>query len=182
MLAGIGAFFLGVWQMIRPRAVSMPEYQSADAPAEFSPPSFAAQTVTAKPVEPEGLDVLARTIWGEARGDGTAGMEAVAAVVMNRVRSRRYPSTVEKVCLQPYQFSAWLPGDPNRQKMLDVTLADPLFKQARGIAALAISGQLRDPTGGALHYYADYIKPPYWAAGATVSARIGTHVFLVGVA
>jgi spore germination cell wall hydrolase CwlJ-like protein len=136
----------------------------------------------AMPAEPPGMDVLARTIWGEARGEGKRGMEAVAAVIMNRVASPRFPDTVEGVCKAPWQFSTWNAGDPNLPRVLSVTASDRNFAIALGIARRALTGKLKDPTGGALHYYANWIEPPNWARGAKVSARIGKHIFLTGVA
>jgi len=185
MLGGLSAFLYGVWRRFQNAPVAdvdatAPTLVLPLGPLTVSPPT--ATIAPQKPVEPEGLDTFARTLWGEARGDGTRGMEAVAAVIMNRVRSRRYPSKVAAVCLQKYQFSVWLEGDPNFPKMLAVTVADPNFVKARSIALRAMSGTLGDPTGGALHYYAKYIEPPYWADGATETAHIGKHIFLTGVA
>ena len=76
-------------------------------------------------------DLLARTIFGEARGEGRAGMEAVAWVVMNRVNSSRYPNTVAGVVFQEWQFSAFNTNDPNRIKLLSVTSEDAVFPAAQ---------------------------------------------------
>ncbi len=122
-------------------------------------------------------DLLARTIWGEARGETVRGMEAVAAVVMNRVaRPGWWGRTVASVCTKAYQFSCWNEGDPNRPKLLAVTEADPVFAIAQRIARRAIAGTLNDPTGGATHYHAAAILPR-WAAHKTPCARIGRHLF-----
>ena len=52
-------------------------------------------------------DILARTIWAEARGDGWEGMQAVASVVLNRVKQNSwYGKSIVAVCLFPWQFSA----------------------------------------------------------------------------
>ena len=127
------------------------------------------------------VDFLARTIYGEARGEGRAGMEAVASVIMNRVRSTRYPNSVAGVVLQEWQFSTWDITDPNRIKIMTVTDADPLFFQAKEIARQAVAGTLPDRTGGALHYHAKSVKPA-WAATGKISAVIGNHLFYTGVA
>lgn len=128
------------------------------------------------------VDVLARTIWGEARGDGAAGMAAVAAVIMNRVRRGGWwGNSVRDVCLKPYQFSAWNTFDPNRLRMLNVDGNDQAFAVALEIARAAVSGSLPDPTGGATHYHAKSVNPK-WAATGTQSAIIGGHVFYFGVA
>src|SRR3546814_9887201 len=58
------------------------------------------------------VDLLARTIWGEARGEPVRGMEAVAAVVMNRVaRPGWWGRTVASVCTKAYQFACWNEDD-----------------------------------------------------------------------
>lgn len=136
------------------------------------------------PVDPHSLDVLARTLWGEARGEGRVGMQAVANVIMNRyelavkstARARQFGSTVAGICQKKWQFSCWLPSDPNRAKMLSVTDADPQFKQAKEIATLALQGALADITGGADHYHTFAVSPA-WSQGATAIASHGSHLF-----
>lgn len=125
-------------------------------------------------------DALARTVWGEARGEGYDGMRAVAAVIMNRVKSPRYPNNAREVCFQPWQFSVWNKDEPNGPKARAVTDKDLQFKQALVIAEDALTGQLKDLTGGATHYHATYVEP-FWAKHGTVSARIGQHIFYTGV-
>ena len=130
------------------------------------------------------VDILGRTLWGEARGEGQAGMEAVAAVVINRVahaRSRSngnfwWGNSITRVCQKPFQFSCWNRGDPNLSKMMALDDSDRHFAMALRIARWAVSGNLPDPTGGADHYHAVYITPK-WAMGRLPTAVIGRHVF-----
>ncbi|MBU0860121.1 MAG: cell wall hydrolase [Alphaproteobacteria bacterium] len=127
-------------------------------------------------------DTLARTIWGEARGEGTAGMQAVAAVVMNRVQVARergtywWGNSIVQVCQKPYQFSCWNRDDANFRKVLAVDLRDRHFAAALQIARRAVAGRLDDPTGGATHYHAAGISPA-WIKGETQTAAIGRHIF-----
>ena len=87
----------------------------------------------------DDVKVLAQTIWGEARGEGKEGMEAVASVIVNRVD---YPPkgkiwwghTIEEVCKKPNQFECWNQGNPNRKLMESVTEKNPQFRMAVGIA------------------------------------------------
>lgn len=127
--------------------------------------------------------ILAKTIWGEARGEGRAGMEAVASVIMNRtLLGGWWGDEVIEVCLKRQQFSAWNANDPNRDKMDALKPGDnAAYDMALDIADKAISGDLADTTGGATHYHTTAISPN-WAAGATETARIGSHVFYTGVA
>lgn len=123
------------------------------------------------------IDVLARTIWGEARGQPDDGQIAVANVVMNRVMDRRWPNTVRGVVLQPWQFSAWNAADPNRPKMLAVNETDPAFVRALQISEAAVGGGLPDVTGGANHYFTKQIDPPSWSREMSRVASIGDHLF-----
>ncbi|WP_109315000.1 cell wall hydrolase [Pseudovibrio ascidiaceicola] len=129
---------------------------------------------------------MARTIYGEARGEPYSGKVAVANVIMNRVRSYRYPSTVEGVCLQPWQFSCWNANDPNSGIIANLQPgANGRFDTCLSIAQKAVSGALSDNTGGALHYHADYLDEVSWvknSPNARMSARIGRHMFFVGIA
>lgn len=136
------------------------------------------------PINSHDLDILARTIWGEARGEGYSGMQAVANVIMNRyqqaqastAKARQFGETVAEICKKPYQFSVWNITDPNREKAENVTTSDPLFRQALDIAEKALSGTLVDITGGADHYHTASINP-YWSEGLSPSAVVGNHLF-----
>jgi N-acetylmuramoyl-L-alanine amidase len=127
------------------------------------------------------IDTLARTLWGEARGESHEGRVAVANVVMNRVKLQGWMGkSVTQVCLKPYQFSCWLQNDVNRNKLLAVGSGDSAFVDCLAIATDAVNGELPDITGGATHYHEKHITPP-WAAKATKTAEIGNHIFYKGV-
>jgi N-acetylmuramoyl-L-alanine amidase len=133
------------------------------------------------------LDTLARTIYGEARGEGEFGMQAVACVIMNRVHaSAKKPQWwgvgIDGVCLKPGQYSCWNADDINRPIIEAVTEAEPVFALATAVAAKAAAGTLDDITNGATHYY-DRRMPeePYWARGIEPCAVIGHHKFYKGV-
>ena len=126
------------------------------------------------------IDVLARTIFGEARGEGYEGMEAVACVIINRVKSgvRWWGDTIITVCLKPWQFSCWNANDPNKKIALEVTKTNPVFSMALDIAEKAVAGDWEDVTNGADHYHAKKMKePPQWAVGKKPVAKIGNHLF-----
>ncbi|MGE5477060.1 MAG: cell wall hydrolase [Bacteroidales bacterium] len=133
------------------------------------------QTVPVKRGTP--ADILARTLWGEARGESVRGIEAVAAVVVNRVRRGGWwGNSVETVCRKPMQFSCWNAGDPNRAKLEQVDESDRQFRICLRIARRAIAGSVDDPTGGATHYHVRGLLP-VWARGRDPSAEIGNHLF-----
>jgi len=130
------------------------------------------------------IDVLARTLWGEARSENTTGMEAVAHVILNRVRYAQkrggrfwWGHDIITVCQRPYQFSCWNPGDPNRKKLMAIDKSDIHFSTALRVARRAVFGQLiDDPTLGADHYHTVNVAP-FWSKGETPLVQIGSHLF-----
>ena len=112
------------------------------------------------------LELLARIIWLEARGEPFEGQVAVGAVVLNRVASRQFPDTVEEVLAQPGQFGF---------SMAEIWAARP-GPTAFEAAARALAGE--DPTGGALFFYnPEKTRTPEFWATRPVLRRIGQHVF-----
>jgi N-acetylmuramoyl-L-alanine amidase len=137
---------------------------------------------------PRDLDILARTLHGEARGEPTDGQIAVAWVIRNRASRARFAGDLacragatEKVCLAPWQFSCWNKGDPNRALLLTADI--PAHAAQLAVAGGVLEGTIPDPTGGADHYYTEAapvwagVWPPSWAAGMP-KRTIGAHVFL----
>ena len=140
---------------------------------------------------PTDIEVLARTIWAEARGEGMAGMVAVAWSIRNRVDmdlhhdgkpdwwGEGYPG----VCQAPWQYSCWNKNDPN-YPCISGAKAIPLgeLSAARQAATVVINGTVPDPTGGATHYYATSMpRPPAWVSGATQTLKLGHHIFFRNV-
>lgn len=97
------------------------------------------------------ITILAATAWAEARSQGIEGMRAVIHVILNR--SRDLDLAVDQVVFEPWQFSAWNDGDPNRSRALDPPTYDPQWLQAQALARLGVSGQSVDPTNGARFYH-----------------------------
>ncbi|WP_085637855.1 MULTISPECIES: cell wall hydrolase [unclassified Pseudomonas] len=138
-------------------------------------------------VTEQDRDVLARTLWGEARGETQAGQVAVAWTIRNRVFDGKpnswWGEGYAGVCQKPYQFSCWNKDDPN---FAYLSGAKPIpareLSQARAAADQVIDGKVPDPTGGATHYYAlSMKKPPAWAAKAKKTLQLGGHVFFKDV-
>ncbi len=128
------------------------------------------------------IDVLARTLWGEARSEGKEGMEAVASVILNRTQIAKrsggywWGNTIIHVCQKPYQFSCWNKSDPNFKKLISVSEEDIHFATAKRVAYRAVLGFLKDKTYGATHYHTINISP-YWTKNKKPTTRIGHHVF-----
>lgn len=118
------------------------------------------------------IDVLARTCYGEARGEGLQAMIGVAYVAMHRAdiadssaRKQFGSGTIASACLAPEQFDCWNPGDVNRIKLKLTNLEDPNFRLAWLAALSAVTGTVPDPTQGATGYWDDSIATPAWAEG-----------------
>lgn len=135
------------------------------------------------PYDEQDLDVLARTIYGEARGElrhpngGMKSLQAVAWVVKNRSIHKQYSSSIQKVCTQAWQFSCWNLNDPNRNILLGATFADNVFQKCYLAATTVLFGDIEDCTNGATHYHHLAINIPYWAVGQKPTATIGKHIF-----
>lgn len=126
-------------------------------------------------------DILARTIYGEARGEVDSAKLGVASVVMNRVANGfSYPGGLDgvaAVCQARNQFSCWNANDPNRSVCLAVTASDPVFQRCLQIAAGAIDGTLSDNTAGATYYHDLSIGTPARWGNVVQTAAYGRLVF-----
>ena len=115
--------------------------------------------------------IVAITILAEARGEGTKGMYAVAAVIAQRANERKM--TPSQVCLQRLQFSCW---NGKSVKDLEHLLKVPQAKYAL-LLARNVSLLSREYVGFANHYHNNKIKTPYWAKGKKPIKVIGNHLF-----
>lgn len=128
------------------------------------------------------IDILTRTLYGEARGEyaqnGPASLIAVANVIMNRFKKKKkYGQTITEVCLKPRQFSCWNQKDPNRPLLFQEDLeSDPLFKICREIALNVLKGLWPDITRGSDHYHTLSCTPS-WARIGKIKLRLGRHIF-----
>jgi N-acetylmuramoyl-L-alanine amidase len=136
-------------------------------------PKTAAKTAAQKPTAanvPSGfsandIQLMANAVYGESRGEPYTGQVAVAAVILNRVQSASFPSTVSGVIFEPRAFTAVADGQiwltPN--------------EQAKKAVLDAINGW--DPTGNALYYFNPDTATSGWIWGRPQIKRIGKHIF-----
>lgn len=132
-------------------------------------------------------DILARTLYGEARGESLAGIQAVASVILNRQavvlarpgRARQFGGpAIGSICRAPWQFSCWLESDPNFRALNGATIIGAAFQTCTSVARQAVAGQLVDATGGADHYCVTKIADrTAWARGRKPTVIIGAHSF-----
>jgi spore germination cell wall hydrolase CwlJ-like protein len=123
----------------------------------------------------DAITCLARTIYWEARGEGTAAMEAIANVVMNRLGHEGFPDKICEVVMQgreegACQFSWWCDGRSDDAK------EDKSYAIAKEIARKALNRQLKDLTGGAMYFHARKANPS-WANEYIKTGEIGVFVF-----
>ena len=111
------------------------------------------------------LELLARIISAEARGEPYIGQVAVGAVVLNRVESSSFPDSISGVIYQPGAFTAITDGQIN----------EAVTDSARRAARDALTGSA--PTGGALFYYNPDKTSNRWIRSRPVITRIGQHLF-----
>ena len=131
-------------------------------------------------VSAEDLDIAARTVWGEARGEGFDGMVAVAHVIVNRAEKGGWRGdTLKRVCLKNWQFSCWNKSDPNRSKLEGLPKHTPGYREALNAVALALVAD-NDPTMGACHYHVAGLDPD-WRDDSKITAKIHNHVFYAGI-
>ncbi len=113
------------------------------------------------------INLLAKLIYGEARGESYVGQVAVGAVVMNRIKSPSFPNTMSGVIYQRYAFTAVDDGQINLSPNAT----------ARKAALDALNGW--DPSYGALYYYNPKTATSSWIFSRKTTTTIGNHVFAI---
>lgn len=111
------------------------------------------------------VNLLARAIYGEARGEPYTGQVAVGAVIMNRVKSSKFPNTISGVIYQSGAFDAVSDGQINMSP-------DSTAKKA---AQDALNGW--DPSYGAIYYFNPSTATNKWIWSRPLTVTIGKHRF-----
>ncbi|HCQ56135.1 MAG TPA: spore cortex-lytic enzyme [Clostridiales bacterium] len=111
------------------------------------------------------VNLLARVVYGEARGEPYTGQVAVAAVVLNRVKSSKFPNTISGVVYQSGAFDAVADGQINMTP--DTT--------AKKAAQDALNGW--DPSYGAIYYFNPSTATNKWIWSRPMTVTIGKHRF-----
>ena len=164
------------------KAEVLEEKASAEGTKALPSPSEIITKPEAQAVDPVGEDplddaitCLSRTIYWETRGEGAAGMEAVANVVMNRLGHKGFPNTICDVVRQGHeqgacQFSWWCDGRS------DDAEEEKSYAIAKEISRKALNRQLTDRTGGAMYFHQRKVSPG-WSAEYIKTVEIGEHIF-----
>lgn len=113
------------------------------------------------------MQLLARAVNGEARGEPYEGQVAVAAVILNRVNHSSFPNTIAGVIYQPGAFTAVSDGQIN----VPIDTSSTVYKACRD----AMNGW--DPTGGAIYYFNPDTATNSWIWSRPLIKQIGKHRF-----
>ena len=113
------------------------------------------------------LQLMARAINGEARGEPYEGQVAVGAVILNRVKSSSFPNTIAGVIYEPGAFTAVADGQIN----VPIAENSTVYKAAQD----ALNGW--DPTGGAIYYFNPDTATNKWIWSRPLIKQIGKHRF-----
>lgn len=113
------------------------------------------------------LQLMARAINGEARGEPYEGQVAVGAVILNRVKSSKFPNTIAGVIYEKGAFTAVSDGQIN----VPIKEGSTVLKAARD----AMNGW--DPTGGAIYYFNPSTATNKWIWSRPLIKTIGKHRF-----
>ena len=125
---------------------------------------FSSSSSSSSPNE-ASINLLARVINGEARGEPYEGQVAVGAVVLNRVDHPSFPNSISGVVYQKGAFTAVDDGQINAE----------MYASSHRAARDALNGW--DPTGGAIYYYNPKTATNQWIRTREVICTIGRHVF-----
>lgn len=121
----------------------------------------------AKTTSTSDIQLMARAINGEARGEPYEGQVAVGAVILNRVKDSRFPNSISGVIYQPGAFTAVSDGQINAAISEDSTV----YKAAQD----AMNGW--DPTGGCVYYFNPSTATNKWIWSRPLIKTIGKHRF-----
>lgn len=113
------------------------------------------------------IQLMARAINGEARGEPYEGQVAVGAVILNRVKSSQFPNTIAGVIYQSGAFTAVADGQINQP----ISEGSTVYKAARD----AMNGW--DPTGGCIYYFNPATATNKWIWSRPIVKTIGKHRF-----
>lgn len=122
------------------------------------------------------LDCLTQAVYYEARGEGEAGMRAVAQVILNRVRHPAYPKTICNVVYQGAerrtgcQFSFTCSGVMGRR------VESGAWKRAHVVASAALNGAVAKSVGSSTHFHTLEVRP-VWRHRMDHIATVGNHAF-----
>jgi spore germination cell wall hydrolase CwlJ-like protein len=149
-------------------SASTGDQQTAAIPPEPLMPAYEATAAERK--------CLALAIYFESRAESVEGQQAVAAVVLNRVRDEKFPDDICDVVYEGggkrgrCQFSWFCDGRSDKPR------DSVAWQRSLDVADAALGGEISDPTDGALYFHSTSVRPK-WRKKMTMTAAIDNHVF-----
>lgn len=122
-------------------------------------------------------ELLAKTLYLEAADQPFEGQCAVAMVILERVRDRRWSDTIRGVILQPHQFSCWSGRDPECTKIVQNKSSEKCGLIAHMVEIGTFRRYLGDQLPAFNHYYNPDLCSPPWKDKMTDCQKIGDHIF-----
>ena len=122
------------------------------------------------------LECLTSAIYYEAGQESRDGQQAVAQVVLNRVRHPAFPASICGVVYQGSTRSTGCQFTFTCDGSLARAAERSAWNRAREVAEAALGGFVQPAVGNATHYHANYVAP-YWAPTLAKTAAIGAHLF-----
>ena len=113
------------------------------------------------------IDLMARVVYAEGRGEPYTGQVAIAAVIINRLKNPAFPKTVYEVVYQPWAFSSTIDGQ------IYLTPNSTVYKAVYD----AINGY--DLSYGALFFYNPVLSTSTWIFTRQTIIQIGNHIFAI---
>lgn len=153
---------LKLWEATKDWRPGAPETAPAKSEAASAPKKLPKTNVNFSQNE---LQIMANAVYGEARGEPYIGQVAVAAVILNRVKSPSFPHSPSAVIFEPGAFTAVADGQ--------------IWMTPNETASKAVQDALNgwDPTGGALYYFNPDTATSAWIWSRPQIKKIGKHIF-----
>jgi hypothetical protein len=146
------------------------------APGSGAPFTQAWLDTLGKPKGSAEMECLAEALYFEARGESIKGQFAVAEVIINRVKSTRFPKSICGVIRQgtgrkyQCQFTYTCDGLAER-------ISEPrAYRRSQQIAQASLDGVVQNLTNGATHYHTTAVRPR-WSKVYSKTVKIGRHIF-----
>lgn len=135
------------------------------APAKTANTASKRKTFRASQLSANDRKIMANAVYGESRGEPYMGQVAVAAVILNRVKSSAFPNTPSGVIFEPRAFTAVADGQ--------------IWLTPNETASKAVNDALKgwDPTGGCTYYFNPATATSGWIWSRPQVKKIGKHIF-----
>lgn len=151
---------------------------AAKKPVSNKPTVTAPAKVTQEQILKRRTEIVAKTIYTEAAGESYDGKRAIATVILNRSKQKRWSNkTLSEICREKFQFSGWNKGEPTIK--INNPIDQKAWDESVKIAKELVYGNFKPVTeiGSANHYYNPKKASPSWGNKMTEVKVFGNHKF-----